>query len=761
MPIQPAEWLWDSGDAAQGPPPPPPPPPVPQEYPGPDAPALPTSYLVDEKALLYRVSEIYQPPDFVDGRIVGDWEPNSLIRLKWGTFRVLIDGQDVTAFRGGMVQDLSFSQAEPFGDGPASMSFSALVPRDNLGSPPTSWPTVGNPVDILRVHPNGTTTTNLWAGEIVSYDVSVDADTWTWSVQCQGSLWAADLQVHKPPLLLDPTDIGTVIASDLNRVVSRRYANVSASATSIQTTQRGSSDQSVLQRVQELLANATLDDGTNQITVKRAGRRSYEIALKDRINQHWMVHHAQPGVATSLTLDATQAPNVIYGQGVATTGYGWGNWVYPASDTSPYRPYPLPVSPLQVIGIGTADADTTSGEGVSDLQRRIRDLGINGATVTVDGVYNTSDARAVRVVQEYFGIQVDGVVGPQTWAACFPQYPANALAGAFRLPLAYDPKVMPRLFRADGSDAGPNPVYDHTVLRVETDINYGSGVSKADARRSAKAQLARDYPAGWTGTITLTMDPDNGSMFDIQAGQNIRLAGWGDADGVLLHISQVQYDPMNESVALTVDQKARDLSTLVQIQQRNREVVTNPMRLPWGGVPRKSQVVSDTVVPYDGESAGGVIKKTALIGGLWVYVDVPVSTMGQVAKLELVTDPPVQFSVAFFGNTNVTPSDLIAHVGDPLAARTDGFGPYDRLEEDFPWMGWLESFGGPGQAAGYGSGYQDSPYTPGTATPLTGKLFSSAGWQYLSSNPPFLRVFFWSPSSSSISGRIYPAPLEV
>jgi peptidoglycan hydrolase-like protein with peptidoglycan-binding domain len=731
--------------------------PPPSENPAPDPPDPPSTLTVpDDTNLIYRISEVYPAPTFTDGRIVGDWVPTSVTRSVWGFFRVIINGTDVSEFRGGMVDIGSYSSQEPFGDGPARISFSHVVPRDSPDSGAASFAQAGNAVDIMRVSGSGTTTL-LWSGEVLGYDVSQDGDTWTWSVEATGVLWLASYQMHQPPTMLDPTDIGTIIPAELNRVVGRRYAKLAAVSTDIDTTQKGSSDSSVIDRVQELLSTATTSSGANQWTVMPTStRRQFSMRLKDRSTEHWTMRAGQPGCQVDLVYDATAAPNAIFGTGVRTDGYGWGNWYYPAADNAPYKPYPLSTSPLEVITVGTSDGDTIGGKGVTDVQRRINETGITH--VTLDGVYNSRDADAIEAVQRHYGILVDGIVGPQTWAALFPQFAANALSGAFRLPLVWDTKVMPRLYKADGSDAGANPDYDASVLRVEIDVSYGAGVAKAQARKWAYQDLKRDYPPGWTGTITLTMDPNEGSMYDIKAGQNIRLKDFTSSTGLLLHISGVEVSPMDETVTLTVDSKARDLPTLDAIHTRKVENATNPMRLP-KRINRKSRLVADTTIPYDGESAGGVIKKTALIGGLWVYVDLPVSEIGRVARMFLKTTPAIKFSVAFFGNLNVTSNQMAARVGNPLAPST-GYGPYDRLDELYPAMGFIEAFGGPDQAAGYGTGYETSPYT-NTSTTLTGELISNSGWDYQSSMPPFLRVFFYSPSSGSIEGRLYPAPLEL
>jgi peptidoglycan hydrolase-like protein with peptidoglycan-binding domain len=237
---------------------------------------------------------------------------------------------------------------------------------------------------------------------------------------------------------------------------------------------------------------------------------------------------------------------------------------------------------------------------VSAWQERVNDLNVTG-DVRVDGMFNSNDAAACRIIQEHYGIQVDGVVGPQTWAATFAVGSNGAdLHGAYRLPLAIHRTVNPRNVYADGADAGANPQYDPSVLRVEADIDFGAGISKSQARRSASAQINRDYPAGWTGSVTLAMDPQEGSRFDVQAGQNIRVAGWGGSSGVLLHIAQVSVSLPDSSVSLQVDQKARDALTLAAIIDRKADNASNPTRLPPRGHRRSAQV-SDTVVEFDGE----------------------------------------------------------------------------------------------------------------------------------------------------------------
>jgi hypothetical protein len=73
-------------------------------------------------------------------------------------------------------------------------------------------------------------------------------------------------------------------------------------------------------------------------------------------------------------------------------------------------------------------------------------------------------------------------------------------------------------------------------------------------------------------------------------------------------------NPWDGTVTLTVDEKARDLVTIGGILTRNRDSKEDPARLPARRL-RRSLLHSDSIVEYDGESAGGVIPRHALFGG--------------------------------------------------------------------------------------------------------------------------------------------------
>jgi len=739
---------------------------LPATFPATPAPSLPgtfdPAYQPGTSPALHqpirRASRVYNAATLDSrGLPVQPWDYASVTEEDWGWRRIVIDGTDRTYFNadnGMPTITVDYELAEPFGCGPGTLT--ALLASPYQAAP--SWLVAGKAVDVVRLHPDGTTTTILWSGEISANGVVIDQRSRKVTCELIGDLWAGDTQTHKPPLYRAETDCGTVVPDTLNAIVNRRVNSISRVTTGVTTSARGASTDTPISFCQQLLATMTTDDGSSQWTIGRtASSRAYQLRLKDMSTVNWTVRFGQPGAQVSLARDPRSAPNRIYASGVDVNGYAWGNWKYPnySPDNAPAYPFG---SPSTVMTIGTTDGLTTSGTGVSDWQKRVDSLGIPGAKVAIDGAYSSQDAAACRIVQKAYGITIDGVVGPQTWAASF-NVGANggSLDGAFRMPLAYNAATMPRLYQADGSDAGANSGWDPTLLVVDRDEDMGAGISKAQAVRSAAAEFARNATPGLAGEIILTGDPREGSRFDVREGHNIKVLGFQGAD-VLVHIAHVQVSGM--TVRLTVDERGRDLITLAGILTRDAAAASDPARMPARKY-RRSVLSRDAVVDFDSESPAGKVPDFALFGGLWSVIHIPVSQQGTVAEMELTTHGPASpFVVAFFGDA-VTANFMVSHVGaNPLVDRGDGYGPFDWDYDNLLTAGFIEAIGGPGQAAGYDRGYQTSPFTGGS-TPLTGKLRSTAGFQYRSVRPPWLWLAFFSPNSTRINGRMVPAPVSI
>lgn len=707
--------------------------------------AAPPSQMIKRVSLTWPAP----PADLDTG---GIWTPTGSPTIQdWGTIAIVVDGVELTTFRGAPTVVNSWSNAEPFGDGAASFTVPAVLPIvDTPGEGDLSWCVAGSAVDIYRLHANGTTTTDLWNGEIVSWDWGHDANGWTVEIQCQGSMWAsAGNQQHHAPMWRESTDRGTLIADVLNAVVSRRYASLKRVTTSIYSTKIGSWSQKAIEYVQELLSDMHTTAGRQWTVAARSGSpRYFDIKLKDTTTVTATYRAGQPGVHPRLTQDYTTCPNVIYGYGVAPDGGGWGHWHFPGAqkDDAPEYPFTNPANVISVGGLDT-DAETDSGTGVTDWQDRMQELGYR--SLDSDGVYSATDETYCRRVQRRYGILVDGIVGPQTWAATFGIGSGADLGDPIRLPLAAATETQKYLYYSDGSVKSANPDYDPGVLIVETDIPFGAQVEKDDAIDVAENILNRFPDPGWSGQLTCEADPQEGHRFSsaLTAGGNISYKGWA-GDDIVLHIAQSRVDPQSGTVTVDVDTRARDIMNLMQIRQRNRE---NPKP----GLKRsRALAVRDAVVPFDSESRGGIIPKVAIYSGLWTVLKIPLAQAGKLSKVRFTSSgPAAKFSVALFG-AKITAEELVAYVGNPLSSRGDGYGRFDANIDTLDEYWFIEAWGSDGQACGY------YPGSEAESTTLTGRFMDTGSVEFEVEKPPWIYVALYSPSSTWISGRLYVAPVE-
>jgi hypothetical protein len=89
------------------------------------------------------------------------------------------------------------------------------------------------------------------------------------------------------------------------------------------------------------------------------------------------------------------------------------------------RPFPLPEghafgASRDVLGIHSGHADAADRGFVRQVQQRLVE---RGETLAVDGYFGPQTAGAVRTFQSRTGLEVDGLVGPRTWAALWADAP--------------------------------------------------------------------------------------------------------------------------------------------------------------------------------------------------------------------------------------------------------------------------------------------------------------------------------------------------
>ena len=677
----------------------------------------------------------------------------------FGGFQIIVGGRDMTTVRGHRTLIESYSSAEPFGDATCVLRFPGISPFEDVGEGAAAdiVGVGGNPnVTIWRVRSDGTvdrTSQPLFQGFGASEDDSIDeSGTSGLVMQCAGAIWQASFSQHQPHFGLDSRDIGQVIAAELNGVKGRRFATCVPFTINIPTRKRGSWGPRT-DYVQELLSEAVTPAGDQWTVLLDRGRKP-KIGLKDTTTAHWTMSVGTKGLTIALQRDRTQAENVIFGTGVAPNQSRWANTRYPnlRYDDPPAFPY---ANLALTLSNGTVDADTDSGTGVTDWQTAAFELGYD---VVVDGTFGGTDESACEEIQRRAGLPITGEVDADTWTFTFNVgADVGDLTGAYFAPIAQVSAREPFLYDAAGSVIGANPDYDPRVMRVERHVDYGEGVTRAEAAQSARLQLSRANGVDFSGTLTLSIDPEAGSRWHIRAGQNINLKWYRGRPTTLLHIARVECSPESGTVTLTVDTQARDLPTLAAVRQRNKDA-TDPARA-LRGKRTSSRTQPDLRPIWDAESGAGRIPSFPKSASSWSVVRVPAGQAGTIATLTMsTTGSPSRFATAIFGRP-ITAADMDRLVGEPLEPDGDGGSKWDSNVTALEAEGLLAAFGGPDQAAGYYPGTDPDSGSEGSHT-LTGRLVDNGGFLFDSLYPPWLWVAVWTELSCYVTGRMFLSVLD-
>ncbi len=468
----------------------------------------------------------------------------------------------------------------------------------------------------------------------------------------------------------------------------------------------------------------------NQWTVMKNPGRQPILRVKNMWDVQWTVTLGTPGVAHDLNRDLLMSPNTYYGSGIDPEGCTWRNSKYPGQNADATPAYPGEVT------LGTASASVLAWE---------RQMEAAGWGVTPDGVYTRADANIARAFQEAAGLAQTGTINAQTWAATWQiGSNANDLKGAYIYPIAMRGEVDPFLYNPKGDVIGANAGFNRNVARVETYDMYGSRVTKYEGAVSAEGRLRRDNPAQYMGTITLGIDPEEGSRFMMKAGQNILVKSHRGANRQF-HISQVDVNWEQQTVTLQVDVAGKDALTLAAFRDRYRET-TDPTQRPRPQY-RNSRQTEDRKVTWDCESGAGIVPRHAINAGLWNVLRIPCGESGDIISTEFTVETPARFSLGVFDKA-VTHSMLINVGSSPLNN--------EYWDDDF-WNDWglIMAYGGEGQAGGFYPGLESD------GDSMTGRLVDDASWHFQSRQPPWLWIAMWveSPSTNYISGRLLPGIL--
>lgn len=684
---------------------------------------------------------------------------------------VVVGGQDITRFRGVPVTGITWSSLDPGGHDSGTVNLPQVgINELDSGAPDLAWMAKGSRVVIRQID----TATNaeaavLYRGlvsNILTADNRVSLD-FAGDLIGPMSLALDDYAVAGQRWTRDAADILTNIVP-----VNGGVSIYAASPTGISVYRPLDRSSSRWGMVTGLLAMLRQTGGLAWTILPDADiARRYNLVRRDMTTRTYTLHLGVQGVSADLQSNLADDINRWYGEGQAPGGGRWYNLKLPSvwfADTD--VPFPMPSG--ESITIGTANADTTSGDGLTVLAFA---LGRYGA-VQVDDLgtsYDSTFATAIRSVQRDAGLPVTGDVDAATWDAVFSIPVSNqSLQGAKYLPLVADPRVAAYLHNAAGAIVGVNPRHDPTLHAVDEYDQFGTNVTKARATQWAEAMYDREQSDGshWDGTITLTTDPAECSRFAIRAGGNVWAPEFGGS-GRLLHIANAQADLDSLTVTLQVSTRGRDYIDLASVISRNIAARRNPERSFARSLSRLGSLTHDGPGGWDIE-IGGWIPKWQIPGGQWSVLPVAAGQVGSIGEVAVHTDAPTTYCVAVWSR-EVTGAQMDRWVPQPLATRTDN-GSWTTDPDLYQrWYGLIPSNDSlPYLVTGSNPGAKLLLYAAGSpqtkdasALPcglypdgvtLTGDWRDDTGFSYYAHNGIYLWLAIWPTDTTTVSGQLKP-----
>lgn len=648
---------------------------------------------------------------------------------------VRVGGVDVSTVYGLHIPEPSYALTEPFGFGATTLLFPQVhAGYAALGSGDLAWAKAGNPVTISRVFGDGSETVD-YVGEVAS----IGADGRALSVDVGG-------QFSGPASMLDEQNQMYRQSLDVGRYASLAAGRVGLSfspwfgpVTGIKLTHAGG--QSLLSWAQNLGAMSQDTAGVQRALMPTVwGGNVYGFAQKDYTTKHLTVLNDDARAVLTVTNDVSEAPNVIYGTGITPDGERITNAKWPGVFAGPAPTYPMAGN--VDFGLGTTDAATVNGDGITVLYVKLRNEGYLAFEIENTGVYTTDFVAAVKRLQKDVGLTVTGTMTLTAWKRLFnSSYTGYTINGAGIFPLAFDTRVMEFLYDSIGNVVGRNPAYDPTVPRVERTYDFGSGITKAAMIAYAQGMLARSASLkNWTGTLRLNQSgaftgahndatgltaADLMPFRDIRPGMNVWVPYFDG--GTLFHIAGVDVTP--DGATLTIDTQARDLLEVQAINDRDAESRRSPRR-EWMASNRAKQPTTGMVACDEG--FGWLDRDVALTGNAWNVIPVIAGQSGQVNKVDIrLVNTPAEFVVAAFSQP-MTRKRLQRNVGNPFT--TSGQSTWETSPNIQDWFDndvILYAMGDGTQPCGYGKRRKLDDNGAATGAPLTGRLLDRSPWPYI------------------------------
>jgi len=719
-------------------------------------------------------AQAFAPPT-ISGRGTPSFAPTK-VGLPAHRDRIVVAGRDVTYFRGVPTPFPGYQLTEPLMYGPTTLTFPQIAaPFEQVGVGDLDWLKPGKPVLIQRVDDQ--------TGQVVSTDyrgviVAFGADGPTLTVEVGGEAQGRAALVNRQvPIWTSFQDIGRYAYSAFKELGLRLIPYLGPT-TGVRLQRFGG--QSVLDYISEILARSWNRQG-NQWTIMPISAGVYWMSRKDTTTVNATAYADDARVVASLTRDLAEEPNRIYMTGVTPAGQRVRFGVYPGLRQTTPAPYPF-ADHSHTFGVGTTDGGTDTGDGITVMIGRLIVTKYLDQEDTPGG-YDAQVERAIMKLQEDASdgspTFVTGVMDYPTWQALYDlDVTGYSLRWSHIEPAAERPRVRPWRRSATGAIMGRNHAYDPLALKVDVNIDVGSGFTRDQMREWALAELQTED--NWVGSVSFPTgalvlgdhtpgDPlteaDVLRARDLHPGMNISLPLF--QGGILVHVAAVNVDG-DGGVSADVDTRARDAMKVWEVIERNRESHNSPARA-WMRDHRSSTMTKDSMGIWD--EVGGLLGDDITLPGLaWTVFPVVAGQEGTVRSLRVRTDPFAEFVMGVFGD-RIYPERLARLVGNPLTKKGSRRWANETIRDELDRQNILLYVAGdndnpcgyyPKQKSAEGDETSDVPDTTFTAAaPLTGRWEDDAGFSYHTGQQPVLWVAVYPDRPTTIPrGRIMWNQLE-
>ena len=203
---------------------------------------------------------------------------------------------------------------------------------------------------------------------------------------------------------------------------------------------------------------------------------------------------------------------------------------------------------------------------------------------------------------------------------------ANGLTTSYT-PLAYLRQVEPPTTQ--------NPWFQASRMRKEVMMQVYQGLDEYGATAVSQGHLQRFANPGVVGTITLTVDPlladsPDGPMHFPRAllkpGMTVQVPLlFGEPEGFLFHITDVDHNVEEGSSTITVDSKYRDALTVQEVLLRGRDSLSVARGIIAGTY---QPATPDQLVPWNYADGSGYIPSAPGLSSLPLFQNAPTTTSG-------------------------------------------------------------------------------------------------------------------------------------